>query len=81
MVKITELKPAEAIKEHEKGAQKGAWKTLIDRVKTEKKSFKVEALTRGQVAALYRSAQNEGLKVKTSYKDGYIILSPAEVSE
>jgi len=81
MVTIRELKPAEALKEHEKGAQKGAWKELIAKVKSENKSFKVEGLKRGQVAALYRSAQNEGLKVKTSYKEGTVVVSPGEKEE
>ncbi len=78
MPKITELKPAEAKKEHEKSAQKGQWKELIERVKNEHNSFKVEDITRGQIAALYRTAKGEGLRVKTSYKNGYIVLSPPE---
>ena len=71
------LSETEAEKEFASARRKGQWKELIEKVKTEKASYKVEDLKRGQVAALYRTATNAGLKVRTSYKDGYIVLSPA----
>ena len=77
-IKITALDEVEAEEEFAKVGQKGKWKELIERVTEEETSFKVEGLKRGQLAALYRSAKNAGLRVKTSYKNGYAVLSPAE---
>jgi len=77
-IEITELNEVEAEEEFAKSGQKGKWKELIERVEEEETSFKVTGLKRGQIAALYRSAKNAGLKVKTSYKDGYAVLSPGE---
>ena len=77
MVKTKTLTAAEAKAEFDKVTKIGAWKDLIEKVKKEKVSMKVEDLTRGQVAALYRTATNEGLKVRTSYKEKFVVLSPA----
>ena len=77
MPKISKLTEVQAKEEFAKVTNKGAWKDLIEKVKKEKTSMKVEDLTRGQVAALYRTAINAGLKVRTSYKEKYIVLSPA----
>lgn len=81
MVKVEKISDAEAEEEFAKTGAKGAWKTLIEEIQSEGTSRKVTGLTRGQVAALYRSARDAGLKVKTSYKEGSVVLSPASEEE
>ena len=54
---------------------KGKWSTIISDVLKDKKPRKVTGLTRGQVAALTRSAKESGLNYVANYKDGFVSLS------
>lgn len=64
--------------EFEAVTKKGKWTDLIEAIKKDKKPRKITGLTRGQVAALYRKAKDEGLDSKTSYKDGSVVLAVVE---
>jgi hypothetical protein len=57
-------------------SRKSYWKQVIEHVKTHNKPIKVSDLTRGQVAAGYRAAQEAGLRVKANYKDGFLLIAP-----
>ena len=74
-MKISKISKAEAEKEFTSKPVKGQYKQLIEQIKEEGGTVKVEELTRGQVAALYRTATAEGLKVRANYRDGYVVLS------
>lgn len=78
MVKIEKITHEEAEEEFAKSATKGQWKELLENIEEDGEPRKITGLTRGQVAALYRSAKNAGLDVKTSYKNGYVVVSPSE---
>jgi len=62
-------------------AQKGKWKSLLEQVKADGAPRKVSGLTRGQIAALYRQARDKGFAVKTSYKEGWVMVGLGEESE
>jgi len=74
-MKTSKISKAEAEKEFASKPVKGQYKVLIEEIKKSQGAVKVEGLTRGQVAALYRTATNEGLKVRANYRDGYVVLS------
>ena len=69
----------EAKKELAKVHTVGQYQDLFEQINKDGKPRKVEGLSRGQVAALYRTAKDKGLIVKTSYKDGFVILMKSEV--
>lgn len=73
--KISFISAAEAEKEMAQKKRAGKWKDLLAQVKKEKKSAKVEGLTRGQIASLYRACEAEKLEYRTNYKEGYIVIS------
>ncbi len=78
MPKIEKITHEAAEEEFAKSVSTGQWKEMLEEMAEDGEPRKVTGLTRGQVAALYRSAKNAGFKVKTSYKEGTIVISPAE---
>lgn len=75
MVKVETISTEEANKEFAAKRVKGQWAEIIGQVKETGEPRKISDLTRGQVAALYRSAKGSGLAVRTNYKDGYVVLA------
>jgi len=78
MVKIEKTTPEEMEKQASKRAVAGKWTKLLAEIEADGVPRKVSDLTRGQIAALYRSARDAGMDYVTSYKDGYIIIGPAK---
>jgi peroxiredoxin family protein len=59
-----------------KKQERGKWKEIINQVKQSGRPVKVEGLKRGQIAACARTAKVMGVRVKTLYKEGAILLAP-----
>ena len=76
---IKVISEEDAKKELDKVRTVGQYQDLFEQINKDGKPRKVTDLSRGQVAALYRTAKDKGLIVKTSYKDGYVVLLKAEV--
>ena len=74
-MKISKISKEVAAKEIAEKQKKGQYQELFKQIKETKEPVKVEELTRGQVAALYRAATVEGLKMRANYKEGYVVLS------
>lgn len=74
-MKISKISKEAAQKEITEKKVKGKWTQIINEVIESKAPVKVEELTRGQVAALYRAASNAGLDIRANYKEQYVILS------
>lgn len=75
MAEINIISDKEVEAEFNKVSVQGKWAEVIKDVLKDGKARKVTKLSRGQVAALYRTAKDKGLRVKTSYKDGTVILA------
>lgn len=74
-MKISKISKEVAEKEISEKRVKGKWTEIIAQVKKDKLPVKIEDITRGQVAALYRAATIAGLKIRANYKEQYMILS------
>ena len=74
---IEVISEEEAQEEFDKITRKGKWSELLDSIKKDGEPRKVTKLTRGQIAALYRTAKDSGVEVRTSYKEGFVILRKA----
>jgi hypothetical protein len=75
-MKVTKISKESAAKEISEKRVKGQYQTLFEEINKTGESRKVEELTRGQIAALYRAAQVAELQVRANYKGGYVVLSP-----
>jgi len=80
-MKVNQLSEQEADKmaESMKTTTKGKWKELCEQVKKTRKPVKVTDITRGQGAAIHRTAKEQGCRVKVQYiKDGgaYALIQP-----
>ena len=62
---------------HKGGRRVSKWNQIVADVKDTGDPVKVSGLTRGQVAAGYRKAKDEGLRVKADYKNGVLLIAPA----
>ena len=58
--------------------KKGQWTNIIEQIKKDGVPQKITGLTRGQVAALYRTATQSGLRIVANYKDCTVSLAPAK---
>jgi len=74
-MKISKIEVEEFEKIKKESTKAGKWKELIEEVLKEGGARMVEDITRGQIAALYRKALEAGLDVKTSYKNGFVLLA------
>lgn len=73
IINISLQKAEELLKQK---TNRGKWKVLIEEIIKTKIPRKVTNLTTGQIAALYRSAREAGLRMRTSYKEKWILLVP-----
>ena len=64
-----------------KKATRGRYKSIIEDVIANKRFIKVEGLTRGQVAALGRVADDNNVQWKANYPGGYVLLGPSPVTK
>ena len=80
MVKISAISKKAAAEELAKKRVKGQWATIVEQVQKSGEPVKVEEISRGQVAAIYRTASAAGLKLRANYKEGYVILDAPEVA-
>jgi len=71
-----ELDPQEAERLLSAPKRREKYEDILNQVKVKGTFMKVSGLTRGQVAALYRKAKEEGLRVRANYKEGYVVLGP-----
>lgn len=81
MVQIEKISPEEAEEAMKEKTRAGQWTELLSQIEEDGVPRKVSGLTRGQIAALYRRAKDEGFAYRTSYKDGYIIIAPVPKGE
>ena len=56
--------------------KKGKWSELCEHVKSSGQAVKKSGLSRGQVAALVRAAEEAGLRSVANYKKGQVALAP-----
>ena len=64
-----------------KKATRGRYKSIIEDVIANKRFIKVEGLTKGQVAALCRVADDNNVQWKANYPGGYVLLGPSPVTK
>jgi len=76
-LKVSGISPEDFQAEMAKRATRGRYADIIRDVKEHGRLVKVEGLTRGQVAALARSAKEAEIQVKADYKNLYVVLGPA----
>jgi len=74
MVEVEDISDEEAEEEFAKVTERGKWSKILDTVVKGGGAVKISGLKRGQVAAVGRRAKELGLEVKTSYKNGYIVI-------
>jgi len=70
-----------SLEEFEKELSEGRatpWKDIIEEVKRTGKPKKIENLTRNQIASGYKIAKAEGLRAKGKYKEGALLIGPAD---
>jgi hypothetical protein len=58
--------------------QKGKWTALMEDVKKTGKSVEVTELTQGSIAGAARRVKQLGLRCRTFYKEGRILILPAD---
>lgn len=75
-LKISDLIPSIFDEEMAKKAVRGRYKAIIEDVVAHNRYIKVEGLTKGQVAALGRVADDNEVRWKADYKNGYVLLGP-----
>jgi len=75
-LKVSDIIPSIFDEEMAKKATRGRYKAIIEDVIANKRFIKVEGLTKGQVAALGRVANDSKVRWKANYRDGYILLGP-----
>ena len=80
-LKVSSITTEDFQAEMSKRAVRGRYGEIIKDVKEHNRLIKVEGLTKGQVAALARSAKEAEIQVKADYKNLYVILGPAPKSQ
>ena len=60
---------------------KGQWNEIVERVKKTGAAVEVTDLSKGQVAAAMRKFKEVGLRYRAFYKDGKILVLPAETKK
>ena len=79
-MKISKKSAAEVEKEYAENPPraKGQWNDIVERVKKSGQAVEVTDLTKGQVAAATRKFKEVGLRYRAFYKDGKVLVLPAE---
>lgn len=79
-MKVSKKSSAEVEKEFAENParKKGAWTDIYEKVKKSGQSIEVTELSKGQIAGASRKAKEQGLRFRAFYKDGRILILPAE---
>ena len=79
-MKVSKKSSAEVEKEFKKNPphKQGQWTIIMEQVKKTGVAVEVTDLSKGQIAGAARKAKDLGLRIRCVYKDGRVLILPAE---